>query len=177
MEDLIIRRNSAVLNESFKGHSKLLVVSDDGSQLGTLSPKEALAIADEKGLDLVMVAPNATPPVCKIMDYGRHKYEKEKKQKEAKKKQQIVNLKELTVSYKIGEHDFQVRLNQIKKFIGNGDKVKMNVKLRGRERQHSELAIELLKKFYEEVKEIADFEKKPGFEGRQVLMILVPKSK
>ena len=106
------------------------VIDSDSSQLGIMNTKEALERARTKELDLVMVSPTAVPPVCRIMDFGRHRYEQEKKSKEAKKKQHSSDIKELTVSYKIGEHDFQVRVNRVKQFVEHGDKVKMSVKLR-----------------------------------------------
>ena len=140
-----------------------------------MSSYDANNLAKEKYLDLVMVSPNSEPPVCRIMDYGRHKYELEKKGKEAKKKQHVVNTKELTVSYKIGEHDFQVRVKMIQKFVEHGDKVKMTVRLRGREEQHSNLAVDLLAKFAKEVEDVAVVESPPKFEGRRVIMILGPK--
>lgn len=151
------------------------VIGADGSQLGIMTSREANDLAREKDLDLVLVAATSSPPVCRIMDFGRHKYELEKKQKEARKKQHIANTKELTVSYKIGEHDFQVRVRRIEKFIGHGDKVKMTVRLRGREEQHSGMAVDLLKRFAESVDEIAAIESGPKAEGRRVIMILVPK--
>jgi len=151
------------------------VIDSDSSQLGILSTREALMIAKERDLDLVMVSPTAVPPVCRIMDFGRHKYEQEKKMKEARKKQHVTDIKELTVSYKIGEHDFQVRIKKIKEFVEHGDKVKMSVKLRGREEQHSHLAIDLLNRFAKESEEFASVERPAIKEGRQVLMILVPK--
>lgn len=151
------------------------VIDSDSSQLGILSTREALMIAKERDLDLVMVSPTAVPPVCRIMDFGRHKYEQEKKMKEARKKQHVTDIKELTVSYKIGEHDFQVRIKKIKEFVEHGDKVKMSVKLRGREEQHSHLAIDLLNRFAKESEEFAAVERPAIKEGRQVLMILVPK--
>lgn len=140
-----------------------------------MSPREALKIAKEKGYDLVVVSPNATPPVCRIMDYGKHKYELEKKQKESKKKQHIVNLKELTVSYKIGEHDYQVKLKSIQRFIKDGDKVKVIVRLRGREEQHAELGIKLLNRFLNDATDISEVEKMPKREGKNVITILHPK--
>ncbi len=151
------------------------VIDHDSSQLGIISTREALSIAREKDLDLVMVSPNTVPPVCRIMDFGRHKYEQEKKFKEAKKKQHVTDIKELTVSYKIGEHDFQVRVKRIKEFVEHGDKVKMSVKLRGREEQHAHLAVNLLNKFAAQSDEYASVEKPATREGKQVLMILVPK--
>jgi len=147
----------------------------DGSNLGVLPTREAYQVAKEKYLDLVMVSPNAKPPVCRIMDYGRHRYEQEKKDKEARKKQKVTSLKELTVSYKIGEHDFQVRVKRIKEFVEHGDKVKLSVRLRGREEQHSNLAIILLDKFAKEVEEFVVIEKEAKIEGKQIIMILAPK--
>ena len=132
-------------------------------------------MAKEKDLDLVMVSPTAIPPVCRIMDFGRHKYETEKKGKEAKKKQHVTDIKELTESYKIGGHDFMVRVKRIQKFVEHGDKVKMSVRLRGREEQHSNLAVDLLNKFAKEVEEVAIVERAPKLEGRQVIMVLGPK--
>jgi translation initiation factor IF-3 len=143
--------------------------------LGIMSTKDAYALAKEKDLDLVMVSPTASPPVCRIMDFGRHKYEQEKKGKEAKKKQHVTDIKELTVSYKIGDHDFQVRVKRIQKFVEHGDKVKMSVRLRGREEQHSNLAVDLLNRFAKEVEEVAVVERAPKLEGRQVIMVLGPK--
>ena len=122
-----------------------------------------------------MVAAEAVPPVCKIMDYGRHKFEAEKKAREAKKKQHVVNIKELTVSYKIGQHDYDVRLRAIQKFIAEGDKVKVTVRFRGREMQHTELGAQLLNKFATDVKEIAFIERDPKQEGRTLFLILAPK--
>lgn len=154
---------------------EIRVINSDGGQLGIMNTRDAYSLAKEKDLDLVMVSPNAVPPVCRIMDFGRHKYEQEKKGKEAKKKQHVTDVKELTVSYKIGEHDFQVRIKMIRKFVDHGDKVKMSVRLRGREEQHSNLAVDLLNKFAKEVEDVAIVERAPRLEGRQVIMILAPK--
>lgn len=149
----------------------------DGAQLGILPLREANRIAQERGCDLVCVAPEAKPPVCKIMDYGRHKFEQEKKLREARKKQHTVSLKELTVSYKIGEHDYQVRLKSIRKFITEGNKVKVTVRFRGREMQHSDLAQALLLKFAADSADIAVVEKDPKQEGRTLFLILSPSKK
>lgn len=140
-----------------------------------MNTRDAFNLAKENDFDLVMVSPTANPPVCRIMDFGRHKYEQEKKGKEAKKKQHVTDIKELTISYKIGEHDFNVRVKSIQKFIEHGDKVKMSVRLRGREEQHSNMAVDLLNKFATVVEEIALVERAPKLEGRQVIMILGPK--
>jgi len=174
-ETTILReRDTALINDRIRAR-EVRTIGEDGAQLGILPTREALRIAQEKGLDLVMVAADAAPPVCKIMDYGRHKFETEKKTREAKKKQHVVSIKELTVSYKIGEHDYQVRLRAIQKFIAEGDKVKVTVRFRGREMQHTELGQQLLAKFANDVKDIAVVERDPKQEGRTLFMILAPK--
>ena len=134
-----------------------------------------MRIAHEKGLDLVLVAADANPPVAKIMDYGRHKFETEKKTREARKKQHVVTLNELTLSYKIGEHDYQVRLRSLRKFITEGDKVKVTIRFRGREVQHSALASELLMRFARDIEDIGIIEREPRSEGRTLFIILAPK--
>lgn len=140
-----------------------------------MTPKEAMRIAMERGYDLLLVSPTANPPVCRIMDYGKHKYEFEKKQRELKKKQHVITVKELTISYKIGEHDYQTKVNHVKKFINEGNKVKMIVRLRGREEQHADLAVKLLFRCLNDVIDIADAEKDPKREGKNVIMILQKK--
>ena len=140
MEDFNISKDAGTLiNEQIRV-KEVRVIDADSSQLGIMSTRDAFNLAKEKDLDLVMVSPTAVPPVCRIMDFGRHKYEQEKKGKEAKKKQHVTDVKELTVSYKIGGHDFEVRVKSMQKFLEHGDKVKMSVRLRGREEQHSHLA-------------------------------------
>lgn len=175
MEELTISKDTGTLINEMIKVKEVRVIDSDSSQLGIITTREALARAKEKDLDLVMVSPTAVPPVCRIMDHGRHRYEQEKKLKEAKKKQHVTDLKELTVSYKIGEHDFQVRVKRIKQFVEHGDKVKISVRLRGRELEHSHLAVNLLGKFAKEVEEFAVVEKPAKMEGKQVLMILAPK--
>ncbi|MEB3285592.1 MAG: translation initiation factor IF-3 [Candidatus Sericytochromatia bacterium] len=164
----------AIINERIRAR-ELRTIDENGEQLGILASREALRIAHEKGLDLVLVAADANPPVAKIMDYGRHKFELEKKNREAKKKQHVVSLKELTLSYKIGEHDYQVRLRSLQKFIKEGDKVKVTIRFRGREVQHSSLATELLMRFVRDVEEIAVLEREPRQEGRTLFIIVAPK--
>lgn len=174
-ETTILReRDTALINDRIRAR-EVRTIGEDGAQLGILPTREALRIAQEKGLDLVMVAADAAPPVCKIMDYGRHKFETEKKTREAKKKQHVVSIKELTVSYKIGQHDYEVRLRAIQKFIGEGDKVKVTVRFRGREMQHTDLGQHLLLKFANDVKDIAVIERDPKQEGRTLFLILAPK--
>jgi translation initiation factor IF-3 len=132
-------------------------------------------MGDEKELDLVVVSPNQNPPVAKIMNYGKYKYEMDKKAKEAKKRQKIVEIKEIKIRYKIDVHDYQVRIKNIKKFISQGDKVKIVIMLRGREMQHTELAFELANRFIADLEnEPINIEKKPALEGRNLVIILAP---
>ncbi|WP_373499987.1 translation initiation factor IF-3 [Desulfococcus sp.] len=151
------------------------VIDPDGNQIGIIPTNKALATANEFGLDLVEVSPNATPPVCKIMDYGRYKYEQTKKQQEAKKKQSSFQVKEIKVRPKTGDHDLNVKLGHIRKFIERKDKVKVTVMFRGREITLSEQGRELLQKIAEELVELATVEQYPKFEGRTMVMILSPK--
>ena len=151
------------------------VIDPDGEQIGILPILQALDTAAEFGLDLVEISPNATPPVCKIMDYGRYKYELTKKRQEAKKKQSTFQLKEIKVRPKTGEHDLQVKIGHIKKFIGKRDKVKVTVIFRGREIALSQLGRDLLARVAEETSEIAMVEHYPKLEGRNMAMILAPK--
>jgi translation initiation factor IF-3 len=174
LEETTILKETAVINERIRAR-ELRTIDDEGNQLGILPSREALRIAQEKGLDLVLVAPDANPPVAKIMDYGRHKFETEKRSREARKKQHTVTLKELTLSYKIGEHDYQVRLRSLQRFIAEGDKVKVTIRFRGREVQHSNLAAELLLRFAKDVEENAIIEREPKSEGRTLFIILAPK--
>lgn len=136
---------------------------------------QALERAREEGVDLVMVTMAANPPVCKLLNYGRHRYEMDKRKKDAKKKQHTVNMKEITLSYKIGEHDYDVRQKRLQKFLEKGDKVKMVVRLRGREMQHSDLAVQLLKRFAESVEGVGMYEREPKLEGWRIIMIMSPK--
>jgi translation initiation factor IF-3 len=163
-----------MVNEQIRAR-EIRVISDEGEQLGIMASRAALAYAKEKGLDLVMVSPNAVPPVCRVMDFGRHKYETEKKNREAKKKQHIVMLKELTLSYKIGEHDYQVRKRSIERFLVEGNKVKVTIRLRGREEQHADMAAALLRRFHVDTTELGVMEREPRLEGRHVIMILAPR--
>ena len=151
------------------------VIDPDGNQIGILPIKEALASASEFGLDLVEVSPTARPPVCKIMDYGRFKYEQTKKQQEAKKKQTTFQLKEIKVRPKTGEHDLQTKLGHIKKFLDRKDKVKVTVMFRGREIALSSRGRELLKEIAAQVEDLAVVEQEPKFEGRTMMMVLAPR--
>jgi len=151
------------------------VIDPDGKQLGILGVREALAAAAEFGLDLVEVSPTANPPVCKIMDYGRFKYEQTKKQQEAKKKQTTFQLKEIKVRPKTGEHDLQTKLGHMKKFLERKDKVKVTVMFRGREIALSDRGRELLQQIATEMEELAVVEQYPKFEGRTMIMVLAPR--
>jgi len=136
--------------------------------------KEALALAEEAGLDLVEVAPNANPPVCKILDYGKYKYQQQKRAAEARKKQKTVEVKEIKMRPTIDTHDFEVKMRNIRRFIEKGDKVKVSVRFRGREMSHAELGRELLDRVVEGVGEAAKVEVAPKMEGRQLVMVLAP---
>lgn len=151
------------------------VIDPDGKQIGIISTQEALATAADFDLDLVEVSPTANPPVCKIMDYGRYRYEQTKKKQEAKKKQSTFQVKEIKIRPKTGEHDLQVKISHIKKFIGRKDKVKVSVLFRGREITLSQLGMDLLEKIIEETEELAAVEQSPKFEGRTLVMVLSPK--
>lgn len=151
------------------------VISPEGEQLGIMSIKDALRAAQELDLDLVEVAPNARPPVCRIMDYGKYKYEQTKRQKEARKKQKIVSIKEVRMSPKIEEHDFQVKLRNAERFLKEGNKVKVSVRFRGREVVHSDLARDMLLQMAKNIEHIAKIDRQPAIEGRQMIMILSPK--
>lgn len=140
-----------------------------------MTPQEALRMAQEKELDLVLVSDKADPPVCKIMDYGKFKFEQEKKIREAKKKQHTAEVKEVKMRYKIEEHDYQVRINQAERFLKAGDKVKATIMFRGREIQHSDLAEELLKRMATDLQELAEVQQAPKKEGRSMMMLLSPK--
>lgn len=151
------------------------LIDQDGNQVGVVPAKQAMAAAAESGLDLVEVSPNAVPPVCKIMDYGRFKYEQTKKLQEAKKKQTTFQIKEIKVRPKTGEHDLMVKIGHIKRFIERKDKIKVTVVFRGREITLSEQGREMLDTIARETEEIATVEQEPRFEGRTMVMILAPK--
>jgi translation initiation factor IF-3 len=163
-----------LVNEEIR-EKEFRVVGDDGEQLGIMSSKEALAIAEQKQLDLVMIAPQAKPPVCKVMDYGKFLYELQKKEKEAKKKQKVINIKEVRISPNIEEHDLNVKAKNAEKFLKEGDKVKITVRFRGREADYSHFGSELLKQISEKLSEVGLIEKEPKLEGRNMTMVLTPK--
>ena len=162
------------INERIK-YPKLRVVDADGSQLGIISREEALDVAKDRELDLVLVSEKANPPVCRIMNYGKFKFEQEKKAKEAKKKSHQTEVKEVKMRYKIDQHDYQVRIGQAIRFLKSGDKVKCTVIFRGREIQHTNLAESLLKRMANDLEEQAEVQQTPKREGRNMIMFLSPR--
>ncbi|MBP37341.1 MAG: translation initiation factor IF-3 [Candidatus Pelagibacter sp.] len=154
--------------------SEVRVISSKGLQLGIISIREALNYAEDEGYDLVEVSPDAKPPVCKIIDYGKLKYKEQKSKKEAKKKQKTIEVKEIKMRPGIDTHDYQVKVKALKKFISGGNKVKVSMRFRGREMEHQNLGLNLLKKLTEEVSEYAKVEVPPKSEGKQIMIILVP---
>jgi len=151
------------------------VIGPDGKQMGIMSSRNAVQMAKDMGYDLVLVAPNAKPPVCRIMDLGKYKYELKKKAKEAKKKQRVILVKELRLRPKIEEHDYQVKLKHAREFLSDGNKVKVVMRYRGREMSFIDSGKEVLERFAQDVADIGVVEKKPELEGRQMIMVLAPK--
>jgi len=162
------------INEEIRA-KEVRVIDVDGSQIGIMSVKEALHLADERQLDLVEIAPTAKPPVCKMMDYGKYKYEQSKREKEARKKQKIINIKEVKLRPNIEDHDFEVKARNAVRFLKDGDKVKATIVFRGREIVHTQLGHQLLKRLAEYVKDFSVVEKQPKLEGKNMIMILAPK--
>ncbi|MDE6274070.1 MAG: translation initiation factor IF-3 [Clostridiales bacterium] len=151
------------------------VISADGEMLGVMSSREALRLAEEEGLDLVKISPGAIPPVCKIMDYGKYKFEQAKKEKENRKNQKIVELKEVQLSMTIDVGDINVKAKHATRFLGDGNKVKVSIRLRGRQMAHASLAKDVMNNFFEILKDVAVIEKPINMEGRNIMMILAPK--
>ena len=150
------------------------VITNDGENLGILSTNEAISIAKNQGLDLIEISPNAKPPVCKIMDMGKFKYDAQKKANLAKKKQKIVLLKEIKMRPVTETHDYEFKVKNAKKFISKGDKVKFTIRFKGRELQHSHLGNELMTKIKEDMKEVSKVELQPKFDGKQMIMVIQP---
>ena len=162
------------LNEEIRD-KEIRVIGDDGAQLGIMSSADAQRMAYEKDLDLVKIAPNAVPPVCKIMDYGKFRFEQLKKEKEAKKNQRVIEIKEIRMSPGIDTNDFNTKLKNAQKFLADGDRVKVSVRFRGREMAHTDIGAVLLKDFAAKCEEIANLDKAPKLEGRNMSMFLSPK--
>lgn len=153
------------------------VVDEDGTQLGIMDTREALRVAKDKGMDLVEVAPNADPPVCRIMDYGKFKYQEQKRKQEAKKKQTVIQIKEVKFRPKTDEHDYQTKLRHIIKFLDKGDRCKVTIFFRGREIVHKDRGLMMLERVMEDTKDIAKVESQPMHEGRTMSMMLSPTQK
>lgn len=163
-----------LLNEEIR-EKEVRVISNDGEALGILPIKEALKIAEEKELDLVLISPTANPPVCKIMDFGKFIYEQTKKDKEARKKQKVINIKEVRLSPTIEEHDISIKANNARKFLLDGDKVKITVRFRGREADYSHIGYAILNSFSKRVEDVSVVEKPAKLEGKNMILILAPK--
>ena len=174
---LIIAVSSKEVQINEEIHDKeLRIIDSDGSQLGVMSAKEALKLAEEKDLDLVKIAPQATPPVCKIMDYGKYVFEQSKREKEARKNQKVVEIKEIRMFSTIDTNDFNTKVNQALKFLKSGDKIKVSVRFRKRAIAHPHLGEELLEKFKEACAEAGVVEKPSKMEGRALVMFVSPKA-
>ena len=167
-------KNQTQLNGEIRDR-EIRVISATGEMLGVMSPNEALRLAEEADLDLVKISPNAVPPVCKIMDYGKYKFEMAKKEKENRKNQKIVELKEVQLSMTIDVGDLNVKAKQATKFLTAGNKVKVSIRLRGRQMAHANLAKDVMNNFFEGLGELAVIEKPMNMEGRNIIMILAPK--
>ncbi|MBQ5800045.1 MAG: translation initiation factor IF-3 [Oscillospiraceae bacterium] len=163
------------LNEDIRD-SEIRLIGSQGEQLGIMSADAALKIADEQGLDLVKISPQATPPVCKLMDYGKFRFEQGKREKEAKKNQHVVEIKEIRMSPGIDVGDFNTKLKNAQKFLADGNRVKVSVRFRGREMAHTEIGKDLLVRFAEQSADVATLDKEPKMEGRSMSMFLSPKS-
>ena len=171
---LTISKQELQINEEIRD-KELRVINSDGIQLGIMALNNALNMAAEQNLDLVKIAPQAKPPVCKIMDYGKYRFEQAKREKEAKKNQKVIDIKEIRLSLNIDTHDFNTKLSHAKKFIASGNKVKVSIRFRGREMGHPEIGTEIMKKFASSCEDVANVEKPAKLEGRSMIMFLAPK--
>ena len=165
-----------LINEDIR-EKEVRVIADDGETLGMMSSNAALKMAYDRGLDLVLIAPQATPPVCRIMDYGKYRFDREKKEKEAKKKQQSVELKEVQLSCRIDTHDFETKARNAIRFLTAGNKVRVVVRFKGREMAHQELGRDVMTRFEEAVSSAGVVEKRPVLDGRLMTMVVVPVKK
>jgi translation initiation factor IF-3 len=162
------------VNDQIKA-PQVRVVDADGEMVGVISVEEGVELAHDAGLDLVEVSPNADPPVCKVLDYGKYKYEAQKKANEARKKQKTIDVKEIKMRPGIDEHDYQVKMRSVRRFLGEGDKVKMTIRFRGREMAHQELGMKVLDRVRDELEELVKVEQFPKSEGRLMTMVIAPK--
>jgi len=167
-------RDGPRVNEEIRS-PQVRLIDQDGEMLGVMSAREALIRAYDVGLDLLEISPNAVPPVVKILDYGKYKYEQQKKANEARKRQKVVEIKEIKVRPNIDDHDYDVKMRQMKEFIGEGDKVKVTLRFRGREMAHQDLGLKVLDRIRTELAETTKVEQMPRLENRQMIMVLAPK--
>ena len=174
MEVLPISKQELQINEQIRD-KELRVIDSDGTQLGIMPLRRAMELAEQKNLDLVKIAPQANPPVCKIIDYGKFRFEQAKREKEARKNQRVVEIKEVRLSLNIDPHDFETKKNHALRFISEGNKVKASIRFRGREMGHPELGLEIMRRFADAMSEVANVEKPAKLEGRTMLMFLAPK--
>ena len=168
-----ISAKELLINEEIKA-KEVRVIGEDGESLGVMSPDKALAMAYDKGYDLVLMAPQAVPPVCRIMDYGKYRFERDKKEKEAKKKQQVIEIKEIQLSCRIDTHDFQTKLKHAQRFLSDGNKVRVVMRFKGREMSHIAIGQEIMTKFIEECSELGNSDKAPVLDGRFMSVTLTP---
>ena len=175
MEVLVIGIKEMQINEEITD-KEVRLISNDGEQLGIVSAAQAQKLAAERNLDLVKIAPQAKPPVCKIMDYGKYRFEQSKREKEAKKNQRVIEIKEIRLSPNIDVHDFDTKVGHARKFLSAGNKTKVSIRFRGREMTHTDLGLTIMPQFAEKCADIASVEKPAKLEGRQMLMFLAPKS-
>ncbi|WP_188622219.1 translation initiation factor IF-3 [Caldalkalibacillus thermarum] len=164
-----------LVNENIRAR-EVRLIDVDGNQVGIVPLKKALQMARDANLDLVNVAPQAKPPVCRIMDYGKFKFEQQKREREARKKQKVINVKEVRFTPNIEEHDYNTKMRNVQRFLSKGDKVKCTIRFRGRQITHAELGRELLERLAQDVAEVGVVEKKPSMDGRNMIMFLAPKT-
>ena len=165
-----------MINEEIRDR-EVRLVSETGEQLGVMLTTQAMDLADERNLDLVKIAPQAKPPVCKLMDYGKYRFEQSKREREIRKNQKIITIKEVRLSATIEDHDVDVKYKNAVKFLTEGDKVKVTIRFRGRQIAHSEIGLQVMKDFAERIKDLGVIERRPLIEGRNMIMILAPKEK
>lgn len=169
-----VRINDLMINEEIRDR-EVRLIDQNGEQMGIMPTRKAMELAEQAGLDLVKIAPQAKPPVCKLMDYGKYRFEQSKKEREIRKNQKVITIKEVRLSAVIADHDFEVRVKQGQKFLQDGDKVKASIRFRGRQIAHSQIGMEVMNAFAERLKDIAVVERKPLIEGRNMAMVLAPK--
>lgn len=167
-------RDGPRVNDAIKV-PQVRLIDAEGENVGVVSAREALTMAEDAGLDLVEISPNADPPVCKILDYGKFKYEAQKKKNEAKKRQKVIEVKEIKLRPNIDEHDYAVKMRNCLRFLEDGDKVKVTLRFRGREMAHQDLGMKVLNRVRDDMAELAKVEQLPKMEGRQMIMVMAPK--